>query len=88
MNKYRGYTPDEMDNLLSGYLIDSWSYSKVNTFARNEKQFEKNFVYLEPDKRSISSIAGNAYHEALKVFFLGFNEGATKPDLVELSQVA
>jgi hypothetical protein len=88
MNKYSSYTPDEMDNLLSGYLIDSWSYSKVNTFARNEKQFEKNFVYLEPDKRSISSIAGNAYHEALRVFFMGYNEGAKKPDLVELSTVA
>lgn len=88
MNKYSNYTPDEMENLLSGYLIDSWSYSKVNTFARNEKQFEKSFVYLEPDKRSITSIAGNAYHEALKVFFLGFNEGAKVPDLVELTQVA
>lgn len=88
MNKYSNYSPDEMENLLSGYLIDSWSYSKVNTFARNEKQFEKSFVYMEPDKRSISSIAGNAYHEALKVFFMGFNEGAKVPDLVELTQVA
>lgn len=88
MNKYCKYTPDEMENHLSGYLIDSWSYSKVSTFARNEKQFEKSFVYMEPDKRSITSIAGNAYHEALKVFFMGFNEGAKVPDLVELTQVA
>lgn len=77
-----------MENLLSGYLIDSWSYSKVSTFARNEKQFEKSFVYMEPDKRSVSSIAGNAYHEALKVFFLGFGAGVEKPDLVELTDVA
>lgn len=88
MNKYSSYTPDEMENLLSGYLIDSWSYSKVSTFARNEKQFEKSFVYMEPDKRSVSSIAGNAYHEALKTFFLGFGAGAEKPDLVELTDVA
>lgn len=88
MNKYSGYTPDEMEELLSGYLIDSWSYSKVSTFSRNEKAFEKNFVYLESDKRSVSSIAGNAYHEALQTFFLGFGAGAKKPDLVELTQVA
>ena len=88
MNKYSGYTPDEMEELLSGYLIDSWSYSKVSTFSRNEKAFEKNFVYLESDKRSVSSIAGNAYHEALQTFFLGFGAGAKEPDLVELTQVA
>ena len=88
MNRYNGYTPDELQNVLSGYLIESWSYSKVNTFARNEKQFEKSYVYLEPDKRSVTSIAGNAYHEALKSFFEQFNEGEKTPDLVALTQAA
>lgn len=88
MNKYNGYTPDELESLWSGYLIDSWSYSKVNTFARNEKQFEKSYVYLEPDKRGVSSIAGNAYHEALGAFFAQYNEGMKTPDLVWLTQVA
>ena len=88
MNKYNGYTPDELQNVLSGYLIESWSYSKVNTFARNEKQFEKSYVYLEPDKRSVTSIAGNAYHEALKSFFEQFNDGEKTPDLVALTQAA
>lgn len=88
MNKYNGFTPDELENLLSGYLIDSWSYSKVSTFARNEKQFEKSFVYLEPDKRSIVSIAGNAYHAALASFFLQFNDGVKVPDLLNLTQVS
>lgn len=88
MNKYNGYTPDELQDLLSGYLIDSWSYSKVNTFARNEKQFEKSYVYLEPDKRGVTSIAGNAYHEALRSFFEQFNDGDKVPDLVKLTQVA
>ncbi len=88
MNKYSGYTPAELEKLHSGYLIDSWSYSKVGCFSRNEKQFEKNYVYMEPDKRGISSIAGNAYHEALRVFFSGFNEGKKVPDLVELTKIA
>lgn len=88
MNKYNGYTPDELQNVLSGYLIESWSYSKVNTFARNEKQFEKSYVYLEPDKRSVTSIAGNAYHEALKSFFEQFNDGEKTPGLVALTQAA
>ena len=88
MNKYNGYTPDELQNMLSGYLIESWSYSKVNTFARNEKQFEKSYVYLEPDKRSVTSIAGNAYHEALKSFFEQFNDGEKTPGLVALTQAA
>jgi DNA segregation ATPase FtsK/SpoIIIE, S-DNA-T family len=88
MNRYNGYTPDELQNVLSGYLIESWSYSKVNTFARNEKQFEKSYVYLEPDKRSVTSIAGNAYHEALKSFFEQFNEGEKTPGLVALTQAA
>lgn len=41
----------------------------MTTFARNEKAFEMFYIYREKDKRSVSSIAGNAYHEALRVYF-------------------
>ncbi len=68
-NRYEGFTPDQMEEHLSYYLIDSWSYSKVSCFARNEKAFEKEYVYCERGRRSSSSVAGNAYHAALKYFF-------------------
>ena len=47
MNKYAAYTREQLEELQSHYLIDSWSYSKVATFARNEKSFEKQYVYYD-----------------------------------------
>lgn len=88
MNKYSQYTQDQLEELFSNYLIDSWSYSKVSTFARNEKAFEKNYVYCEKDKRSVSSIAGNAYHEALKLYFDTWSLVGPSYSLVELTQEA
>lgn len=86
MNKYSNYSQEQLAELFSGYLIESWSYSKVSCFSRNEKQFEKNYVYAEQDKRGVSSIAGNAYHEALAVYFSIFDGGA--PDIIMLSEIA
>ena len=51
MSKYESYTPDRLEEHFASYLIDSWSYSKVSCFARNEKSFEKQYIYLEPDRR-------------------------------------
>jgi len=69
MNKYSQYTPERLEEHFSNFLIDSWSYSKVSCFARNEKDFERTYIYCEPDRRSASSVAGNAYHAALEFFF-------------------
>lgn len=88
MNKYSQYTPDQLEELFSNYLIDSWSYSKVSTFARNEKDFERSYIYCETGKRSISSVAGNAYHEALRVFFQNYNTLKEEQSLTDLTQVA
>ena len=68
-NKYAQLSAERLEEHFSNYLIDSWSYSAVTTFARNEKAFEMLYIYREKDKRSVSSIAGNAYHEALRVYF-------------------
>ncbi len=87
MNRYSGYTPEQMEEHLSGYLVDSWSYSAVQCFARNEKAFEMQYVYRERDRRSVSSIAGSAYHEALKEFFSAWKPGAA-PDYVALTSAA
>lgn len=86
-NKYSNYTPEQLEEHFSNYLIDSWSYSGVSCFQRNEKAFEMQYVYHEKDSRSISSIAGNAYHEALKQFFMSYVDGE-QPKVVDLTAVA
>lgn len=90
MSKYETYTADQLEKCSSSYLIDSWSYSKVSCFARNEKSFEKQYIYLEPDKRSSSSVAGNAYHAAMDEFFsvMQLTGNTQIPDVVSLEQKA
>lgn len=75
MSKYQDYDLDQTEELLSNFLIDSWSYSKVTSFARNEKAFEMENIYGEKSKRSASSVAGNAYHSALELYFLELRNG-------------
>lgn len=77
-----------MEEHFSYYLMDSWSYSKVNCFARNEKAFEKEYIYCEKGKRSASSIAGNAYHKAMECWFASIGSGFPQPMLIDLQEVA
>lgn len=69
INKYKNLLPGDLEKHLSNYLIDSWSYSKVMSFSRNEKNFEKTYIYNCFEKSSATSIAGKAYHSALKLYF-------------------
>ncbi|MEG1671799.1 MAG: DNA translocase FtsK, partial [Mucinivorans sp.] len=87
MSKYSAYSPAQRKGLLSGSLIDSWSYSKVASFARNEKEFERTEIYGEKSIRSASSVAGNAYHKALELFFYNLSQGTETP-LIELENAA
>lgn len=84
---YKNLGGDEIDAILSGFLIDSWSYSKVSAFARNEKAFEMNYVFGVYPKSSSTTIAGTAYHHALWYYFQNKKEGRTV-DLPELEQSA
>lgn len=84
---YRDLSKDELEELFSNFLIDSWSYSKVSSFARNEKAFEMNYIYRNESKRSASAIAGSAYHEALEFYFSSIQKGKIV-DIVELQQIA
>lgn len=88
MNQYSQFTKEQMDEHLAFYLLDSWSYSKVSCFARNEKAFEKEYIYCEKGHRSATSIAGNAYHKALEHYFLKLKSGKEAPDIIETQQVA
>lgn len=84
---YKSYTPDQLQELFSNFLIDRWSYSKVSAFARNEKAFEMNYIYGLYNKSSATTISGQAYHEALKFYFVEKQEGRSA-DLVQLEAVA
>ena len=87
VNKYSLYNELQIDELLSNFLVDSWSYSAVATFARNEKEFERRYIYHEPSRKSPVSVAGNAYHAALQLYFDNFAEG-TLPNLSEMQDRA
>lgn len=87
MSRYSSYTPEQLEEHLSNFLIDSWSYSKVASFSRNEKNFEKEEIYGERGRKGVSSVAGSAYHAALEHYFSHFKD-AERPGLVELQQEA
>ena len=84
---YKGYSIEEMQELFSNFLIESWSYSKVSSFARNEKSFEMNYIFGVHSKSSATSVAGKAYHKALQEYFLGKKE-CKVIDIVEMERIA
>lgn len=88
MNKYSLMTPDELENHFSSFFIDSWSYSRVAQFARNEKEFERTAIHREESRRSASSVAGSAYHKALECYFTAMEKGAEPLALPELEKIA
>lgn len=88
MNKYELYTADELENHFSSFLIDSWSYSRVAQFARNEKEFERTAIYREESRMGVSAISGNAYHKALEFYFSAIKLGNEPLTLPELEQIA
>lgn len=77
---YKTLPPEELEAVFSNYLINSWSYSKVSTFTRNQKVFEMEAIFGLKSKRGASSVAGNGYHQALAYFFSQYRDGV----LVEL----
>ena len=88
MNKYSLMTPDELENHFSSFFIDSWSYSRVAQFVRNEKEFERTAIHREESRRSASSVAGSAYHKALECYFTAIKKGAEPLALPELEKIA
>lgn len=88
MSKYESYTPEQLAAHYQNYLVESWSYSSVTQFARNEKAFERIYIYCEKDKSSASAVAGNAYHSALELYFRTMMEGGPEPSVIELQNEA
>ena len=68
-NKYKNLG-DKLETHLNDYLISHWSVSALECFKRNEKAFEKNYIYN--DRSFISSNSthvGRIYHECMKKYF-------------------
>lgn len=84
MSIYRQYSPEQVEELLSNYLISSWSYSKVALFARNEKEFERRAIYCDVSKLSAATVAGNAYHSALEVYFRTLKDSGESTSLAAM----
>lgn len=84
---YKSYSNDQLESLFSQFIINSWSYSKVSSFSRNEKAFEMFYVYGYKSRLSSTTVAGSAYHEALEAYFLAKQKGETL-DLVALEVIA
>lgn len=85
-HKYRD-NPKAQKEIFKNVLVDSWSYSKVSSFARNEKAFEMDYIYCNPYRKSASSVAGSAYHEGLKFYFSEKKAGRTC-DIAGLQMIA
>lgn len=84
---YKQYGIEELNEHFSNYLMDSWSYSKISSFARNEKAFEMEYIFGLRGKSSSTTVAGSAYHKALDFFFTQLKDGVNV-DLVEMEQAA
>lgn len=88
MSQYQSYTPEQLEEHFSHFLIDSWSYSKVSQFARNEKAFEMRYIYNHPFRVSATTVAGSAYHVAVEKYFLSIKEGKGPLDLTSMEKLA
>lgn len=87
MSVFKTYSKDEIDELFSNFLINSWSYSKISSFSRNEKAFEMSYIFRMPMKSSSTTVGGQAYHSALNFYFSRKKSGES-PDIVDLEKAA
>ena len=79
---------EQLEEHFSNFLIDSWSYSGVATFARNEKEFERRYIYREPSRRSPATVAGTAYHAALQVYFEELRDTGNEVSMATMQEAA
>jgi hypothetical protein len=88
MSIYKTYNPEQLEKHLAQFLVNSWSYSAVSTFSRNAKAYEMQSVYGYRSKSSATTVAGNAYHEALQQYFNVFKAKEKLQELVDLETIA
>lgn len=87
MSVYTTYTPEQLEEHNSNFIISSASFSKVDQFSRHQKAFEMIYIYGYRSKSGVSGVSGNAYHEAHKHYWKSYKVGEIL-SLPELSVIA
>jgi hypothetical protein len=89
MSKYSALSIEEQNELLSNYLISHWSVSGVRSFARNEKDFERSYIFGERSSvKGLSAHVGTVYHNTLQEFFLHWKASEKVMSFDEMAMVA
>lgn len=89
MTKYDNYTAEQLNEHLSNYLINHWSYSAVRQFRRNEKAFEKKYIFnIFDNLKKASTLAGDIYHKCLCAYFQNIRNKKEKLSLAALVKMA
>lgn len=89
MNQYAALSVEEQEELLSNYLIEHWSVSSVRSFIRNEKDFEREYIFKDrTDIRGLSAIIGRCYHKALMDWFQAYQQGEERLGFDPLMMIA
>lgn len=88
MSKFKSYSEEQLKHHYDQFLINSWSYSKTSAFSRNQKSFEMQYIYGYRSKSAPTTVAGNAYHAALEMYFKAIKDKTELPGLVELTVIA
>ena len=88
MSIFKTYSQEQIENHLSNFLVNNWSYSSASAFARNQKSYEMQYIYGYRSKSSATTIAGQAYHKAIEMYFAMLKQGEELPDLITLEQIA
>lgn len=86
MSIYKTYTPEQLEEHFSNFIIKSISFSKTAQFSRNEKAFEMIYIYGYHTKSPSSGVSGNAYHE-ISNYWRAKQKGITL-SLPELEKIA
>lgn len=88
MSIFKSYSEEQLKHHYDQFLINSWSYSKTSAFSRNPKAFEMQYIYGYRSKSAPTTVAGNAYHSALEMYFKAMKDKTELPGLVELTVIA
>ena len=86
---FAALSPAELKKHIETFLVDHWSISSISDFIRNEKSFEKKYIFRVRDKdQSLSSIIGRVYHKVLMAFFKQYRDTKQKMTYDQLCFIA
>lgn len=82
-------TAEQFEKSLDDFLIDHWSVSAVSEFIRNEKSFERKYIFRVRDhQQSLAQIIGTVYHKVLMHFFIELRDAGNVLSLDQLAEIA